>query len=278
MKTRRLPARPYAVDFAAAIIGALACASLGSVPAWSQSDMSPAPGPLSGSPQSCNCGFPPTASASEIEQHVRDVFEYMITRAQNPSAKVKPLPACDADDKADPSLLGDGTVKLVGRPDFVWEQSDNAYAAPPTPAQQAAGIPGTMRFGFQHCADVCDDAGIAATIGHELGHLALKHGQRKALKVAKLTSDCLQSEDCFRPALACVRTSLETQADAAMVVYVNCSQYSVRKAIQGMARIQDYYWVTDTDMNKKLQDHPAPVQRMRDMQETLDKLSPKCDD
>jgi hypothetical protein len=45
-----------------------------------------------------------------------------------------------------------------------------------------------------------------------------------------------------------------------------------------MARIQDYYWVTDTDMDRKLQDHPAPIQRIEDMRATLETLSPKCDD
>lgn len=240
--------------------------------------MTPAASPLTSTPQSCYCGFPPKTSPAVIEKRVRDIFEYLLARAQNPTVKVKPLAACDAEDKANPALRGDGTIKIVGRPDFIWDLEDNASAAVPTPSQMANGVPGTVRFGFQACAVLCSEDAVAAIIGHELGHLALKHGRRAEAKFAKLPPICQQSDDCVRPAMACVRTSAESQADAAAVVYLNCSQYSVRKGIKGMASIQDYYWVHDIDMDKKVQDHPAPAQRIRDMQATLDTLSPKCDE
>lgn len=227
------------------LILALLCAS---APATAQDNMSGAPGPGTSHPQGYTCGLPQTTTLSQYQFFIEGHYREVLALAKRYYA-----------DKKNPRQDGEGLGEVKYDPA---DEGGSAHARAPDIISIKPAI----------CGEFPNADQLAWVIGHEIAHLAMKHGETKIAAQEKLKASC-PDEACVAAGLSKISKPQESAADARSLDYLKLSQgiYNLENAAKGPVTIQDLYWVEGKDAGPR-PFHPTARQRKVELDDKLRNL------
>lgn len=216
--------------------------------AQAQPNMTEDNGPVSAAPRNGMCGLTgPGWTEAKIQDHIRDVF----TEVWNAAG-----------------------VKGV-KPPLVFKAHDPNKIAFTSHVNQDITIPELQIVVFMTLCDIAhNDDEIAAVLGHELGHVELRHGPKlEELRDKVIEPKCggTCDEVCCEPKIHEAAMPYESEADKKSVDYLSKpgSRFKPEGAISALKHAKDLKWARYDD--KPNPNHPPLTQRVYELTEWAEK-------